>query len=313
MKSEKYALVTGANGFVGRHLSSYLKRHGYMVHGTDRDPSCCSEHTDDYFPADIRNTAALSDLMSRFSYDLVFHLAAVSSVLRADSSPRQTMEVNLLGTISLLDAAVEAESRAKLLLVGSSKQYAGNQENPVGENSELKPTSFYGISKLASELSAQNYLQRGLDLYFTRSFNHTGPGQSPDFVCSDWARQVALIEKGRSEPVLKVGNLNESLDFSDVRDVVSAYFLILEHGRSSGVYNVCSGEVVPLSFIINYLISKTSRHIRIESCSERLRSQNRSPVRRGNNSKLIEETGWKREYGIEETLDDLYRYWLERV
>ncbi|MFW5812935.1 MAG: GDP-mannose 4,6-dehydratase [Fibrobacterota bacterium] len=314
MHSKETALITGVNGFVGHHLSHHLSQLGYTVCGTDRDQVCKSEHVEHYFPADIRNSQAVTDLMSRFNYSRIFHLAAISNLLQADSSPRLTMEVNLLGTIDLLDAAVEVGSKAKILLIGSSKQYAGDQENVLTEQSELYPKSFYGISKLACELSAKRYeSQTGLDLYYTRSFNHTGPGQSPDFVCSEWARQVAMIEKGASEPVLRVGNLNATLDFSDVRDVANAYFLILERGRSSEVYNVCSGDSIPLSFIANYLTSKTKQHIRVETCPEMIQGNGRSTVQRGDNSKLVQDTGWKREFSMEETLDDLYRYWMERV
>lgn len=314
MKSQETALITGVNGFVGYHLSCNLSQQGYTVCGTDKDQDCRSEHVDHYFPADIRDIKAVTAQINKFNYSRIFHLAAISNLSQANISPRLTMEVNLLGTINVLDAAVEIRSQAKILLIGSSKQYSSDLEDPVTEESEQYPKSFYGISKLACELSAKRYQsQKGLNLYYTRSFNHTGPGQSPDFVCSDWARQVAMIERGRSEPILKVGNLNESLDFSDVRDVANAYSLILERGKSSEVYNVCSGDSIPLSFIANYLTSKTKQHIRVETSPEKVQGNSRSAGQRGDNSKLVQHTGWKREFSMEETLDDLYRYWLKRV
>ncbi|KMQ51987.1 GDP-mannose 4,6-dehydratase [Chitinispirillum alkaliphilum] len=245
----------------------------------------------------------------------IYHLAAVSYIPDADLSPYNAIEINLMGTVSVLEAALRTCPESQILVVGSSKEYgeADSATKKITENTNLNPQSFYGITKFTSELIAKQYgRQFGLDVRFTRSFNHTGPGQSPKFVCSDWAKQVADIDRGLTAPRVEVGDLEHSIDFCDVRDVVKAYHLILKHGKRGDVYNVCSGRTVPLTEILDYLIRKSGKKIEIIKSDFRIRPGKRKLGIAGDNEKLVSQTGWNPQIGIDKTLDDLYECWFNR-
>ncbi len=307
----KKAFITGVNGFVGGVLAKHLSGE-FQVIGTDLEPHCKSPDVDHYFPADIRDGQKLEQIFTEHSFDHVYHLAAISSLPKANSSPHLTMEINLLGTISLLDAAAATKSSSRILIVGSSKEYSPGLPGPIDEQAQMIPTSFYGISKLACELCARQYIGRGLDILFSRSFNHTGPGQAPSFVLSDWTRQAALIRHNKQEPVLETGSLEESIDFTDVRDVVRAYQLILDKGKTGEAYNVCSGEGVRLSDVLDMIVSKTEMPVSIKSSQAKL-SRTSVPQPAGNNGKLISHTGWSRSFTLDQTIEDLYHYWLTEI
>ncbi len=247
--------------------------------------------------------------------DTIYHLAAISFLPEADLSPGHALEINIMGTVSILDALKQHCPSAKILLIGSSKEYSDEiNSEQVSESIHPSPTNFYGISKYAAELIGQQYhRQYGLDVRCTRSFNHTGPAQSPRFVCSDWAKQVASIELGLTDATISVGNLDSVIDFTDVRDVVRAYHSILDNGTSGRVYNVCSGKGVSLQWILNFLISKSTKEITISSDEKKLRSHKTNTIMLGDNSLLKNETGWKTLIPFEKTLNDLYLYWLENL
>jgi GDP-4-dehydro-6-deoxy-D-mannose reductase len=224
------------------------------------------------------------------------------------------LEINITGSVSVLDAAKRYCPSAKLLMIGSSKEYDITAEGPVAEDITPDPTDFYGISKYAAELIGLQYFrQYGLDIRFTRSFNHTGPGQSHLFVCSDWARQVALAEQGRGPAEVRVGDCDVEIDFSDVRDVVRAYYLIMEKGRPGQVYNVCSGATQRLSGVLDYLVKKSTKTIRVITEEKKLRKVKVSRTLAGAHAKLCRETGWKPEIPFEKTLDDLFEYWMRNI
>jgi GDP-4-dehydro-6-deoxy-D-mannose reductase len=214
----------------------------------------------------------------------------------------------------VIDAMKRFCANGKLLVVGSAKEYDITAGGLVSEQSLPNPTNFYGISKYATELIGQQYCrQYGLDIRFTRSFNHTGPGQSHLFVCSDWARQVAMAECGLGPPEVRVGDCMVEIDFSDVRDVVNAYRLIMEKGKKARVYNVCSGRTRKLSGILDYLVKKSSRRIAVRQEKKKLREVKTYRRLAGDNARLCAETGWAPRYTLEKTLDDLYRYWLREI
>jgi GDP-4-dehydro-6-deoxy-D-mannose reductase len=313
MKYVKKAFITGAAGFVGNHLAAHLDERGYKVYGMDRWPSCGCPGLD-YHEGDILNTAALAQLFLSIRPDMIFHLAGVSFPGDADKSPQYALSINIMGAVSVLDAAFQSCASSKILLIGSSKQYgeaAGGE--PVSEKTPCRPTDFYGISKYAAELiGMQHVRQHGMDIRFTRSFNHTGPGQSERFVCSDWAKQVAGIELGRAEGRMRVGDTGTAIDFTDVRDVVRAYLLILENGDKGEVYNVCSGSAVSLKEVLAAIIAKAGKKITIEQDQARLRAHRTGRKTAGDRSKLTRATGWVPEIPLSKTLDDLYRHWLSR-
>ncbi len=309
------ALITGVNGFVGIHLANYLKSRGVEVYGTDVQEEPRVENIT-YCKSRLPHTGNLEKMLESAGISRIYHLAAISFLPDAGISPRQTLEVNLLGTVAVLDAALKVSPSARVLVTGSSKEYDLSElkKEPVDETSPLAPRDFYSLSKVTSELTGKLYAQQfGLDVRFTRSFNHTGPGQSPKFVCSDWARQVASIHKGLCEPKIEIGNTDQAIDFCDVRDVVRAYYYIMEKGKSGAVYNVCSGKITPLKEILDYLKNMTKKKIEIVQSVSRMRTGSPNRNITGDYSKLHFHTGWRPEIDLHQTLDEIYRYWINEL
>ena len=308
------ALITGVNGFVGSHLASLLLHKDRTVYGIDftAESSLKGIH---YIQHDILDVAGIAQLCTEVGAREIYHLAAVSYPPQANASPYHAFETNIMGTMSLLDGIRQAGTDARVLLVGSSKEYSDFETiDPIPESIHPNPTSFYGISKYVGEVLGGQYVrQYNMDIRFSRSFNHTGPGQSPQFVCSEWAKHIASIELGLCEARLNIGNINTAIDFLDVRDVVLAYHLILENGSAGSVYNICSGKTVKLEFVLEYLIKKSSRTIQTVQSPEKKKLSKSTTSLRGDNRKIRQETGWQALIPIEKTLDDLYEYWHKRL
>jgi GDP-4-dehydro-6-deoxy-D-mannose reductase len=306
------SLITGACGFVAPHLVKRILAQGdASVIGIDQWPKC-EIPSIEYHQIDLLDSSALAQLLSRAHVTRVFHLAGISYLPDADATPRRALETNIIGTVSVLDAVHNASPSARVLAVGSSKEYgSGIQGESLPETHAANPTDFYGISKFAAELLGQQYVrQYGMDVRFTRSFNHTGPGQSPRFVCSDWARQAALIALDKAAPSIQVGNIEHDIDFSDVRDVVDAYFLILEKGQAGEAYNVCSGRPVPLQLVLDRVCARAGVPIQVVKQEQRLRSHTASPRLAGDNAKLRRHTGWAPKIPLEQTLDEMFDHWV---
>jgi GDP-4-dehydro-6-deoxy-D-mannose reductase len=307
------ALVTGINGFAGHHLAALLAQQGRQVAGIGIEQVCSLEDVT-YEMVDITDSDSVADAFGRLRPQEIYHLAGVSFPAEADRTPRPALEINITGTVSVIDAMKRFCPAARLLVVGSSKEYDINAEGLVSEESRPNPTNFYGISKYATELIGLQYCrQYGLDIRFTRSFNHTGPGQSYLFVCSDWARQVALAVQGHGPNEIHVGDCGVDIDFADVRDVARAYFLIMEKGRPGQVYNVCSGRTRKLSDILDYLVKKSEKPIAIVREEKKLRQVKTCRTLAGNNSKVLRDTGWAPSIPFEKTLDDLFDYWMREI
>ena len=311
--SPKKAFITGITGFVGKYLSEHLKANGFSVAGLDRWPSCDIPDVP-YFEGDLLDTAVLAELLHMVKPDWIFHLAAISVPSDADHSPRHSLDVNIMGTASLLDAVRQSCPSARALIVGTAKQYGAHAfDAPIAETTPCRPTDFYGLSKYAAECIGMQYVRQfGIDVRFTRSFNHTGPGQSPRFVCADWAGQVAAIEAGKADPVIRVGDCEPAIDFTDVRDVVRAYALILEKGNQGTVYNVCSGKAIALKDLLALITGKSSKKITIEQDPNRLKSHTSGKKTAGDHARLTRDTGWAPEIPIEKTISDLYEYCLSK-
>ncbi|MBN1576150.1 MAG: NAD-dependent epimerase/dehydratase family protein [Chitinispirillaceae bacterium] len=305
------ALITGSNGFVGEWLVDHLNAKRYEVHGIDLQeqsnyPSVAYHHID------LLDTAATAALVTDLQPEIIFHLAAVSYLPDADRSPRQSIDINIAGTMAVLDAVKVGAPAARILLVGSAKEYSDSiLSDGVTEDTPPRPTNFYGISKYACELIGLQYCRQfGIDIRCTRSFNHTGPGQSHRFVCSDWARQVAAISLKLAEPFVTVGDLNATIDFSDVRDVVNAYYLILEKGKPGEVYNICSGSGVDLSWILGYLCDKTPIPVAVQHINGKNRPYKSNVKMIGSHRKVTGHTGWQPSIPLQRTLDELYEWWM---
>tara|TARA_Y100000310_G_C20608036_1_gene776556 strand:+ start:183 stop:1043 length:861 start_codon:yes stop_codon:yes gene_type:complete len=283
-------LITGINGFVGPHLKEELIQNNHEVLGTDITEAEIVDHQ-----ADILDKESISKIIQETSPDAIIHLAAQSSVKKSFDDPELTKKINVEGTKNLLEAA----PRTKTLIVSSAEVYGTPTTIPITEDAKLKPTSPYGESRVEQEALAKEHN----NIIIARSFNHTGPGQQPNFVCSDWAKQIA-----ENQETVKVGDLNLERDISDVRDVVRAYRLLLEKAQP-GIYNVCSGQSYKLSKILDILTE--GRNISTEQDPSKLRKVD-IPILQGDHTKLTKETSWKPEIPIEQTLKDLREYWQQQ-
>lgn len=304
------AFITGVGGFVGPYLASHLAANGFEVFGIDRKSSrvagCSVEK------CDITDYDSLFAIVGRVKPDAVFHLAGQSSVSKSWDEPELTRKVNVGGTKNLFEAISAAKLSPKVLLVSSAEIYGIPKKLPITEEHPLSPISPYGESKVGQEKLASEFVaKRKLHIVVARSFNHTGPGQPPDFVCSNFARQVADIERGKQPPVIKVADRNVKRDFSDVRDVVSAYRLLVEKGIAGSVYNVCSGQAFTIGEILAKLLKLSGVKVSVEPDPSKMKNTV-VPVLHGDNSKLVRATGWKPAIGIDKTLSDILEYWRER-
>jgi GDP-4-dehydro-6-deoxy-D-mannose reductase len=293
------ALVTGAAGFVGRRLVPRLEREGWAVTAHDRE-------------LDVADETAVEDVVRRVAPGLIVHLAAVTSVPESQQEPGRTFAVNYLGTHSVLEAARQAAPEARVLLIGSSVVYGSAPPGSPAftEASPLVPGSPYASTKAAADLLGAAYQARGLDVVRTRSFNHSGPGQSDVFALPSFARQAAEIAAGVREPVLQVGNLDSLRDFLDVDDVIEAYLALTERSVPAAAYNVASGQGRRMGDALQAILDLAGVEAEIRVDTERLRP---SDLAVGDASRLHEATGWTPRVGFEAMLARIVDDWRERV
>lgn len=313
MKQMKTVLITGSEGFVGGHLREEMERNGYEVFGTSLlEPEKKLPST---YICDITNSQSMSELVARLKPDLIFHLAAQTSPHRSWLSPQKTFEINTIGTINLLEAVTRiSERHPRVLLVGSCVEYGDVLEKnlPITEKTSLDPRSPYAISKLACFYLSLAYIRaKSLDIVYSVSFSHTGPNQGTGFLCSDIASQVALIEKGQPDASISTGYLGNRRDFTDVRDVVRAYRLLLEKGKCGERYNVCSGKAVSTKEIFTTLTGFSTAKIKHRLDDARNNPAD-VPVVLGSHDKITKETGWQPEIPLEKTLQDLLDWYREK-
>lgn len=257
-------LIIGANGFVGNYLIKEYLDNKYEVIASDLQDSLRYDYPISYEKIDILNKDNLEKIIKKWLPDYLINLAAVSSVGASWKIPAKTFEVNVIGTINILDIIKENVPYCKVLLIGSSEEYV-QKNRPLKETDELNANNPYGISKIAQENIAKMYSERyGLNIVCTRSFNHTGPGQSDQFAIPSFCKQVAEIEKSGKPGKIYVGNLEAYRDISDVRDVVKAYRILLEeHKNLFDVFNVGSGKVYQVKEILDIIVSFSTQPIEI--------------------------------------------------
>jgi len=308
-------LITGATGFVGQHLTRILSRKQEVFGTFLRRDFAATPPGIKLSQCDLRQAGDVRGLVRDVRPGHVYHLAALSSVRGSFNHAKAVYDANFLGTLNLLEAVRTTGLSARVLLVGSVHCYGRVRRShlPIVETEPLNPDSPYGVSKAAADmLGAQFFQNHGLHVVRARSFNHTGPGQSPEFVCSDFARQFAAIGLGLARPSIRVGDVNIRRDFSDVRDVVHAYVLLLQKGKVGQAYNVASGRAVSLREVLVILHSLCPREVKIDVEPQRLR-RGEADVLYGSNRKLKQTTGWRPKYDLSTTLRDLYAYWKETL
>ena len=296
-------LITGSSGFVGPYLIKEMKATGFQVAGT------ANTGTADY-PLDITDKKAVAELVKKLKPDLIVHLAGFSSVKESFKNPELCMKVNVQGTGNLLDAVKGNVPGARILIISSSEVYGNTKNHPTKESEKLNPQSPYAESRVVQE---QLVKDSGLNWVISRSFNHIGPGQPQGFVASDFASQIAKINKDKqASRVIYVGNLSAQRDFSDVRDVVAAYRLLLTEGKLHNIYNVSSGKAIRIENLLKKLLKFSKVKIEIKVDKDKLKPIEVKKTQ-GDNSKLKKELKWRPKVSIDKTLEDIYRYWLARV
>ncbi len=308
-------LVTGAAGFVGGHVIDFVSAFAPaaeifgLVHRGVLDPERARRAT--VVSADLEDAAAVDAVFDRVQPDRIVHLAAQSSVHRSWDDPAGTLRANVHGLLNVLEAVRRRRLLPRVLVVGSAEEYGVVQAEklPVSESAPLQPASPYAVSKVAQAyLARQYFLSHGIPVVCTRTFHHTGPGRGEVFAESSFARQIAEIEAGRQPAVMSVGNLDAVRDFTDVRDVVRAYWLLLEKGRAGETYNVCSGQGVAIGEVLQGLLDAAGVAVEIRRDPDRMRPAD-VPALIGDPRKLHQATGWAPVLPLRRTLADLLGYW----
>ncbi|MCC7446160.1 MAG: GDP-mannose 4,6-dehydratase [Anaerolineae bacterium] len=313
-------LVTGAGGFVGGHLLTYLNNqskgelYGTLGQDVERRPALVAL-CPNLWTLDLRDPAPIRDILAAVRPDQIFHLAGQAYVPRSFEDPWDTLETNIRGTLNVLQAVRDLALPARVLVVGSAEVYGAVKPEylPLNEDSPLAPTSPYSVSKVGQDMLALQYtLAHQVFTVRTRPFNHIGPGQNNRFAVPNWASQIAEAEVGRRDPVVYVGNLSAARDFTDVRDVVRAYAMALDNGKSGEVYNVCSGQAYTMQSIMDRLVSLSRIPIEVRIDPERFRAVE-IPVLKGSFRRLHEQTGWEPQIPIDQSLRDVLDEWRQHV
>lgn len=312
------ALITGITGFAGSHLAEYLlnEHPDVEVFGTYRWRSRMDnvEHLRSrvkLLEADIRDYTSMHAALDKSRPDVIFHLAAQSFVPSSWTAPNETLNTNVTGQTNLFEAIRALRIDPVVQIACSSEEYGLvlPHETPIKETNPLRPLSPYAVSKVAQDYLGYQYFQSyGLKVVRTRGFNHTGPRRGQVFVTSNFCSQVAAIGLGLQEPVIRVGNIEAIRDFTDVRDMVRAYWLAVTKAKPGEVYNIATGNGIRISEMLNRLIELSGLDVKIEVDPERLRPSD-VEILIGDASKFKEDTGWEPRIPFEQTLNDLLEYW----
>lgn len=310
------ALIIGAAGFVGNYLIRELLDKGWDVGATKLPEEAISApKAVQVFDLDILSPENTEEVVAQYQPDVIFHLAAVSSVALSWKKPELTLKVNILGALHVLEAVRKVKKDTRILLIGSSDEYGkiSPEELPVSEGKAARPENIYAISKATQNMLGDTYGKAyDMDVIRIRAFNHIGPGQLPDFAASSFAQQIACIEAGLQQPVISVGNLEAERDFSDVRDIVAAYEALARKGRKGETYNVGSGRSVKLQTILDKLLALSTAEITVQRDASRFRPTD-MPCVRADIRKLQQDTGWATAIPLEQTLQAMLDHWREKI
>jgi len=305
-------LVPGATGFVGPHVGRALETAGHEVWTTDRlNPRDNPRH----LSCDLMDADAVHQLFQKVEPQAIIHLASMASVGESFQRPQLTLTNNITAACNVLEALRHVAPQARLLMVGSAEQYGivSPEALPLREDHPQQPASPYAVAKVAQEhLALQYHRSWKLDIVLTRSFNHSGPGQSNRFVLPAVAEQIAQCECGKHDAVLQVGNLDAQRDFLDVRDVARAYVGLLEKGQRGLCYNVCRGEAFRIGDLVEGLLQQSRVPMKLQQDPTRMRPSD-LPVMLGSAQRLQEDTGWQPTLSMQQTLRDILEDWRERV
>lgn len=315
---QKKILITGASGFAGSHLTEYLIDNNWKnIYGTyysDKGIENLEKVKDkiNLFKLDLTDENQTKELIAKIKPDEIYHLAAFTSAAGSFASPKKTVINNIASQINLFEAVKNNNlNNTKILIISSAEVYGDvdPKDLPIDEDTKFNPTNPYAVSKLTQDFLAKQYFMADkLKTVIARPFNHIGPRQSPDFVVSSFAKKIAEIEKGKREPIFPVGNLEAKRDFTDVKDVVRAYALLMEKGQEGQAYNIGSGVSYKISDILDKLLSHSFVKVSVEQDKSLFR-----PIDNSNLvcdfSKLRNLTGWEPKIKIDKTLKETLDYW----
>lgn len=297
------ALVTGAGGFVGKYLVAHLHALGYIVYAGCRSKKNCN-YQDEIIPVflDVTNKDEVSKQINAIQPDEIYHLAAIAHPI--SENIQSFYDVNFQGTLNILEAARKADSA--VLIVSSAYVY-GRYRKPIKENFQLVPVNHYGISKATADMLGYSYALEGGKTVIARPFNHSGPGQLPTYLLPTLVKQLAKIEMGLLPPIIKLGNLDSIRDFTDVRDVVRAYPLLLKYGINGNAYNICSGQSISVNALFDLIKNLSVVKVKLEIEEFRKRKTD-IPYLVGDASKLKALIDWEPEIELEKTISDMLNH-----
>ena len=309
------AMIIGGAGFVGAYLTRHLHDDLKWEVVVTKMPQEQIKANVKVVNLNILESDKVVSLLQEEQPDYIFHLAAQSSVAVSWKNPGLTVDVNIKGAVNVLEAVRIMEKPARVLLIGSGEEYGHilPEESPIKETNHVRPGNIYAATKACQNMLGAIYAEAyQMDVMMVRAFNHIGPNQAPIFVVADFCKQVAEMEAGMREPVMQVGNLSAKRDFTDVRDVVRAYGLLVQYGKAGETYNVGSGQAIAIEQILQMIVSKSALDIQIEIDPEKLRPVD-VPIIEANTQKLVQMTGWKREISLEQTIQETLDYWRKEV
>ena len=308
------ALIIGAAGFVGKYLLAHLSEtYPWQLYATKLPQEDIQFDHATILDLNILEKEDILHTLKEIQPDYIFHLSAQSSVALSWKKPALTVDINIKGCLNLLDAIREADLSPKILLIGSGEEYGhiSSENIPVSEGTLPRPGNIYAATKVCQNMIGSIYAQAyHMDVMLVRAFNHIGPEQAPAFVVSDFCRQVAEIEKGNSEPVIRVGNLSAKRDFTDVRDVVRAYGLLIQHGQAGETYNIGSGHAIAIQELLDRILQLSNSNITVETDVNKLRPVD-VPIIEADISKLQACISWKPEIPLDQTLLETLNYWRQ--
>ena len=316
-------LITGVTGFAGSHLAEYiLENHpGVDVYGIRRWRSRIEnvEHLLDkiqILECNIVDASSVKALIADVRPDKIFHLAAQSFVPSSWNAPAESITTNILGQLNIFEALRESRLMDTWVQIACSSEEYGMvypHELPIRETNPLRPLSPYAVSKVGQDVLAYQYfMSYGIKVVRTRGFNHEGPRRGEVFVCSNFAKQVVEVERKKRPPIIYVGNLEARRDFTDVRDMVRAYWLSTEKCEAGEVYNICSGSSISIHELLDLVLSNSDVEIEVRQDPSRLRPSD-VPLLEGDSTRFREATGWAPKIPFRQTLSNMMDYWRERI
>lgn len=314
-------LITGVSGFAGNYLAHELvKSEDNEIFGTYLSEKSKTSLSDISFKInlvnlDLMDFKSVTNIIEKIRPDQIYHLAALTSPTQSFKEPSLVMVNNISSQLNLLEAVKNAQLKTRIMIVSSAEVYGkvDPKDLPIDEDTPLKPANPYAVSKLTQDfMGLQYHIAYGLDILRVRPFNHIGSGQTEHFATSAFAKKIAEIEKGINKPILTVGNLDAKRDFTNVKDMIRAYILLMKKGESGSVYNIGSGKSYKMSDILNMLLSFSNSKIKIEVDPNLLRPSD-NPELICDNRKFVSLTGWKPEIDIETTLKEILEYWRGKV